>query len=67
MDVAKFLSALYSELDRIEQDIRFLERFDVRTETQWAFGPKLSLIELERLRGRNATVKQGSDRMFSMN
>lgn len=64
MDVARCLSKLYSELDRIDQEIR-LQQSDARTETQWALGPGLSVFELERFRARNATVRRGSDRMFS--
>jgi hypothetical protein len=66
MDVARFLSALYSELDRSDQEIRFLERCYARPEARWMLGPELSVLELERFRGRNATVRRGSDRMFSL-
>lgn len=62
MDVAKFLSELYSELDRIDQEIRILEQ----SETRWALGPRLSVLELERFRASNASVRRGSDRMFSL-
>jgi hypothetical protein len=59
VDMAKFLSDLFSELEQIEQEIRDLER-DAGTRSQCGFEPGLSASELEPFRRRT----RGSDRMY---
>lgn len=66
MDAARFLSELYSELEQIEQEIRFLERSDAGTETRWRLGPGLSMRELEPFRRDNPNASLGADRLFSL-
>ena len=66
MDAAKFLSDLYSELEQIDQEIRFLKRFDSGADTRWSLGAGLSVCELEPFRRNNATARSGGDRLFSL-
>jgi hypothetical protein len=63
MDVAKFRSDLYSELEQIEQEIRALGLFDAGTDSRLGLGPALSAAELEPFRKETATARRGSDRM----
>lgn len=58
MNMATFLSDLYSELEKIEQEIRVLER-EAATRCEFGFEPGLSASELEPFRRSN----RGSDRM----
>lgn len=58
VDVTKFLSDLYSELDQIEQEIRVLDR-EAGTKYQCGFEPGLSASELEPFRRGN----RSTDRM----
>ena len=63
MNVERFRSDLYSELEQIEQEIRVLGLFDAGTDSRLGIGPGLSLCELEPFRKQTATAKRGSDRM----
>ena len=63
MDVAKFLSDLYFELEQIEQEIRVLGLFDFGTDSRLGLGSGLSLCELEPFRKKTTTARRGSERM----
>jgi hypothetical protein len=63
VDVEKFRSDLYSELEQIEQEIRDLGLFDAGTDSRLGLGPGLSLGELEPFRKETAAARGGSDRM----
>jgi hypothetical protein len=62
MDVARFLSDLYSELQEIEREIRDLGLFDAGTDSRLGLGPGLSLRELEPFRKESATARHGGGR-----
>jgi hypothetical protein len=52
MDVARFLTDLYSELEQIEQELRVLER-EAGTRSEFGFEPGLSASELAPFRRGN--------------
>ena len=63
MDVAKFLSDLYSELEQIEREIQVLGLFEAGIRGRLGVGLGLSAAELASFRRNNATEKRGHDRM----
>ncbi len=64
MDVARFLSQLYLELDNIEREIKFLDPPETGGETRYQVGHGLSVPELEQFRRNTANRKPCSDRTF---
>jgi len=56
VDVAEFLSELYSELEQIEHQIRFVERFDGLNET--SVGPVITRPARRRQPARRATDQE---------